>query len=191
MNPDAILIPIQNGVVNPSDIFNQYLFDFEKSSQSAGWMKELNEEHIPETDEYGISSFVYKRKRPFHPERWNAWLSAFPQEIVRSKGFFWLASRPDAAGEWSQAGGIVRHGPAGIWWDAAPHEHWPADPKQRAQIEAEFDGEYGDRRQEIVFIGQHLEPRNRRLVVVVALPVTGHGVDILLVGSRDLNRVRE
>ena len=82
--------------------------------------------------------------------------------VLRSKGFFWLASRPHAAGEWAQAGGIVRHGPAGLWWSDAPREHWPDDPEQRASIEAAFDGEYGDRRQEIVFIGQHLEPGHTR-----------------------------
>ncbi|ASJ73248.1 GTP-binding protein [Granulosicoccus antarcticus] len=78
------------------------------------------------------------------------------ERAISSPG--WLASSPHAAGEWSQAGGIVRHGPVGTWWADVPCEHWPDDPEQRTQIEAEFDGEYGDRRQEIVFIGQDLEP---------------------------------
>lgn len=105
-------------------------------------------------------------RRPFHPARFaEALNNQWPGNVIRSKGFFWLASRPDAAGEWSQAGGIVRHGPAGIWWDAAPREYWPQDPEERARIEAEFEGEYGDRRQEIVFIGQHLEPELTREIL--------------------------
>ena len=86
-------------------------------------------------------------------------------DVLRWKGFFWIASRPDAAGEWSQMGGIVRHGPAGIWWTMAPREHWSQDPEHRARIEDEFDGEYSDRRQEIVFIGQYHEPEQTREIL--------------------------
>ncbi|WP_178075414.1 GTP-binding protein, partial [Pseudomonas sp. 2822-17] len=86
------------GKVSLHSILNTNLFDFEQASQGAGWIKELNEEHVPETDEYGISSFVYKRNRPFHPERWMAWLENWPEDVVRAKGFFWLASRNDKTG---------------------------------------------------------------------------------------------
>ncbi|MCG7868424.1 MAG: hypothetical protein B6D70_11375 [gamma proteobacterium symbiont of Stewartia floridana] len=138
-------------------------FDFTRAAESPGWLAEIRGEHTPETEEYGISSFVYRARRPFHPTRFAQALKAdWPGDILRSKGFFWLASRHDAAGELSQAGGIMRHGPAGIWWAAAPREHWPQEPEYRARIEAEFDGEYGDRRQEIVFIGQHLDPDQTR-----------------------------
>jgi G3E family GTPase len=129
------------------------------STTSPGWFAELRGDHTPETEEYGIGSFVYRARRPFHPARFaEALKSDWPGDVMRSKGFFWLASRPDAAGEWLQAGGVVRHGPAGMWWAAVPDEHWPQEQEHRARIEAMCEGEFGDRRQEIVFIGQHLEP---------------------------------
>lgn len=138
-------------------------FDFERAAQSPGWLAELRGEHTPETEEYGIGSFVYRARRPFHPARFaEALKDEWRGNVLRSKGFFWLATRPDAVGEWAQAGGIVRHGPAGIWWADAPREDWPTDPEQRARIEAEFKGEFGDRRQEIVFIGQNLEADHTR-----------------------------
>lgn len=138
-------------------------FDFDRAAQSPGWLAELRGEHTPETEEYGIGSFVYRARRPFHPARFaQALKNDWHGNVLRSKGFFWLSSRPHAAGEWSQAGGIVRHGPAGIWWADAPRENWPVDSEQRVLIDSEFVGEYGDRRQEIVFIGQNLEPEHTR-----------------------------
>ncbi len=104
LNPEAKIIRTTYGKVALHDILNTRLFDFEKASQSAGWIKELNEEHTPETEEYGISSFVYRRRRPFHPERLMHWLEQWPVEIVRAKGFFWLASRNNMCGLLSQAG---------------------------------------------------------------------------------------
>ncbi|TVQ87584.1 MAG: GTP-binding protein [Chromatiaceae bacterium] len=134
-------------------------FDFSRAAQAPGWLAELRGTHTPETEEYGVSSFVYRARRPFHPARLHAAMQQdWPGNLLRSKGFFWLATRPNLAGEWSQAGGLVRHGAAGYWWAAVPAAHWPADADQRARIEAEFDGPYGDRRQEFVFIGQHLDP---------------------------------
>lgn len=119
--------------------------------------------HTPETEEYGVTSFVYRARRPFHPERFHAAMQQdWPGNLLRSKGFFWLASRHDLAGQWSQAGGLVRHGPAGWWWSTVPRERWPEAPELRSRIEAEFDGDHGDRRQEIVFIGQHLDPASIR-----------------------------
>lgn len=144
-------------------VLNTNRFDFARAARSPGWLAELRGEHTPETEEYGISSFVYRARRPFHPARFaDALKNDWQGNVLRSKGFFWLASRPEAVGEWSQAGGIVRHGPAGIWWADTPREHWPNDPEQHKFIKAEFVGEYGDRRQEIVFIGQNLEPNNTR-----------------------------
>jgi G3E family GTPase len=159
LNRHAEILYASFGKVPLKQVMGTGRFDFVRAAQSPGWLSELRGEHTPETEEYGIGSFVYRARRPFHPARFAAALkNDWPGDVMRSKGFFWLASRPDAAGEWSQAGGVVRHGPAGIWWAAAPREHWPEDPEYRARIESEFDGEYGDRRQEIVFIGQHLEP---------------------------------
>jgi len=138
-------------------------FDFVRAARSPGWLAELRGEHTPETEEYRIGSFVYRARRPFHPARFaEAIKNDWRGNVMRSKGFFWLASRPHAAGEWAQAGGIVRHGPAGIWWADAPRQHWPDDTEQVALIEAEFQGEFGDRRQEIVFIGQNLEEDHTR-----------------------------
>ena len=166
LNRHARIIDASFGKVPLEEVLSTGRFDFARAAQSPGWLAEMRGEHTPETEEYGIGSFVYRARRPFHPARFAAALKHdWPGNVLRSKGFFWLASRPDAAGEWSQAGGIVRHGPAGIWWAAAPREHWPTDPEQVARIEAEFDGEYGDRRQEIVFIGQNLEPERTREIL--------------------------
>lgn len=153
LNPDAIIIPIENGKVSPSEILNLNLFDFEQASQGAGWIKELNEEHVPETEEYGISSFVYKRKRPFHPERWYAWLTNFPQEIVRSKGFFWLATRNDMAGLLSQAGSSLQLQGAGHWISSLPKSEQEQLRKEDPSIAARWDEVHGDRQTEMVWIG--------------------------------------
>ncbi|AHF04677.1 hypothetical protein MARPU_13130 [Marichromatium purpuratum 984] len=166
LNRHARILDASFGKVPLDQVIGTGRFDFARAARSPGWLAEMRGEHTPETEEYGIGSFVYRARRPFHPTRFAAALQTdWPGNVLRSKGFFWLASRPDAAGEWSQAGGIVRHGPAGIWWAAAPREHWPTDPEQRARIMAEFDGEYGDRRQEIVFIGQNLEPEQTREIL--------------------------
>lgn len=157
MNPDAILIPINKGVVPPSEILNQNLFDFEQASQSAGWIKELNEEHVPETDEYGISSFVYRRKRPFHPERWNAWLNEFPQEIIRSKGFFWLATRNKMAGLLSQAGNSLQFQGAGYWIAALSKAEQRQVMAEDETIAARWDDVHGDRQTEMVWIGLDMD----------------------------------
>ncbi len=166
LNRHAEVIYASFGNVKLNQVMGTGRFDFERAAQSPGWLAEIRGEHTPETEEYGIGSFVYRARRPFHPARFaKALETQWPGNVLRSKGFFWLASRLDAAGEWSQAGGIMRHGPAGIWWAAAPSEHWPEDPQFRARIKAEFEGEYGDRRQEIVFIGQHLDPDQTREIL--------------------------
>ena len=115
LNPDARIIESTFGKVAPSEILNTKIFNYEKASQSAGWAKELAGEHTPETEEYGITSFVYRRDRPFHPERFSECIKREWPGVVRSKGFFWLASRPRLAGMWSQAGGSCRTEPAGFW----------------------------------------------------------------------------
>lgn len=157
MNPDAEIIMTEFGRVEPSKLLNRSLFDFEKSSQGAGWIKELNEEHTPETEEYGITSFVYRRKRPFHPERWYAWLSSFPQEIVRSKGFFWLATRPNMAGLLSQAGASIMFQAAGQWIASLPKNEQQALFAEDPTLHQRWDEVYGDRQTELVFIGLDMD----------------------------------
>ena len=163
LNRHAHIVQASFAQVPLAEVIDTGRFDFARAANAPGWLAELRGTHTPETEEYGVGSFVYCARRPFHPGRFHAAMQRdWPGNLLRSKGFFWLASRPDWAGEWSQAGGLVRHGPAGLWWDAAPREHWPEDPAQRARIEADFAGPYGDRRQEIVFIGQHLDPLDMR-----------------------------
>ncbi|MDI2587880.1 GTP-binding protein [Psychrobacillus sp. NEAU-3TGS] len=153
MNPDAEIHTIANGVIDTSVLLDRHLFDFEKASSGAGWIKELNEEHIPETEEYGISSFVYKRKRPFHPKRWEQWLNSFPQEVVRSKGFFWLASRNNMAGLISQAGASLQFQGAGYWIATLPIAQQQQIFEEDNTVSSRWDDKYGDRQTEIVIIG--------------------------------------
>ncbi len=157
MNPDAEIIPIEFGRVDPAKILNRELFDFDKASQGAGWIKELNEEHVPETDEFGITSFVYRRKRPFHPVRWNEWLTGFPQEIVRSKGFFWLATRPNMAGLISQAGSSIIFQGAGQWIAALPKAQQKLVFADDPELLERWDDKHGDRQTELVFIGLDMD----------------------------------
>ncbi|MEW5323454.1 GTP-binding protein [Geobacillus thermoleovorans] len=153
LNPEAVIIPATFGQVPLDSILNTHLFDFEKASQSAGWIKELNEEHTPETEQYGISSFVYRRKRPFHPERLMNWLEHWPTEVVRAKGFIWLASWNDWCVLLSQAGTSISIQAAGRWMASYPEE----DIKQLLQEEEawreKWDDTYGDRLTELVLIG--------------------------------------
>lgn len=157
MNPDAEIILTEFGKVKPSQLLNRNLFDFEKSSQGAGWIKELNEEHVPETEEYGITSFVYRRNRPFHPARWQEWLSHLPSEIVRSKGFFWLATRPDMAGLLSQAGASITFQGAGQWIAALPKRQQQQILEEDPELLRRWDEQHGDRQTELVFIGLDME----------------------------------
>jgi G3E family GTPase len=145
LNPDAKLIRSTFSVVPNREILNTKLFDYEKASQSAGWAKELAGEHTPETEEYGISSFVYRSDRPFHPERFSRCIESEWPGVVRSKGFFWLASRSRIAGSWSQAGGSCQTEPAGYW--VAPGEEGQMITSRDVSIKG---------RQEIVLIGMNM-----------------------------------
>jgi G3E family GTPase len=153
LNPEAKIIQTAFGQVPLDEILNTHLFDFEKASQAAGWIKELNEEHTPETEEYGISSFVYRRRRPFHPERFMNWLENWPVEVVRAKGFFWLASRNDMCGLLSQAGTSIMIQGAGEWVAVYPEEERQQILKEDPELLAKWDETYGDRMTELVFIG--------------------------------------
>ena len=155
LNPDAKLIETDFGRVELADVLGTGRFDIDKAETHPLWYKELHgfRNHVPETEEYGIRSFVYREKRPFHPGKLQAFLDRPWPGVVRSKGFFWLATRPHYVGEISQAGAIVRTGKMGLWWTAVPKEQWPRDPGFEKNIAPYIDPVWGDRRQEIVFIG--------------------------------------
>ncbi len=159
LNTHAKIIPIIKGRVNIDDVLNTELFDFEQASQAPGWLKEMRGDHIPETEEYGISSFSYLARRPFYPQKFYEFLHSTEHygKLIRSKGFFWLGSRLEYAGQWSQAGGIARYGFAGKFWKSVPKEHWPTEKEYLESIEESWAEPFGDMRQELVFIGQGLD----------------------------------
>jgi len=164
LNPEARIIPSNHSKVNLRDVINTGLFDFDKAESSAGWIKELENEHVPETEEYGIGSFVYRRKKPFHPERFLDYIKTkFPSNIIRSKGLFWIASRSDQALVWSTAGGSVKTDPAGVWWASMPFTeriNYSAFVNNQQHIESDWGVDFGDRKIELVFIGQNLDVKS-------------------------------
>ncbi|MED5340913.1 MAG: zinc metallochaperone GTPase ZigA [Pseudomonadota bacterium] len=159
LNTSAKIIPIANGNVEIDNVLNTGLFDFERAQQAPGWLQEMRGEHVPETEEYGIGSFSYEARRPFHPEKFHNFLHSTEKygKLIRSKGYFWLATRPQFAGQWSQAGGIARYGFAGLFWKAVPEQDWPEDKDYLASIKRMWVEPFGDMRQELVFIGQGLD----------------------------------
>jgi G3E family GTPase len=161
LNPTAKIIQSEFGKVDLKNVLNTRLFDFEEAQNSAGWQKELEGgNHSPETEEYGISSFVFRNYRPFHPERfWNYLSNQYPNSIIRSKGLFWLASRPDVAISFSQAGGSSRIESAGVWWASMEFSErikYPSFIDNKSYIEEKWDKKWGDRLTELVFIGQDM-----------------------------------
>lgn len=155
LNPVARIVRAEFGRVPLFEVLDTCSFDFDKAAAAPGWLAELRGEHVPETEEYGIASFVYRARRPFHPERlWqfmsdpDAW-----KPVLRSKGFVWLATRMTFAGIWAQAGGAVSLDGGGTWWAAVPPSEWPDDAEEREQAARDSVEPWGDRRQELVFIG--------------------------------------
>ena len=159
LNTDAKIVPITQGQVNIDEVLSTGLFNFERAQQAPGWLKEMRGEHVPETEEYGIGSFSYQARRPFHPEKFHEFLHSTDKygKLIRSKGYFWLATRPEFAGQWSQAGGIARYGFGGMFWKAVSKKNWPTDEEYLASIEKQWVEPFGDMRQELVFIGQGLD----------------------------------
>ena len=160
LNPSARIIESTYSKVAPEIILNTGLFNFEEAEQSAGWIEELQkDEHTPETEEYGISSFVFKSKKPLDPERFLNFAQEFPKSIIRSKGLFWLSSRPEQALVWGQAGGSLKAHSAGVWWSSMPIKkriQYPSYIENQDIIEEHWDKTFGDRKNEIVFIGQEV-----------------------------------
>jgi len=160
LNPSARVIESSFGKIPLAEILNTGLFDFEKASEMESWKEERENEHTPETEEYGISSFVFTAKAPFHPERfWTFLNDQWPINIIRSKGVFWIASRPDEALNWNQAGGSLRVDKAGAWWCSMPYGErirYAAFVDNQATIERRWDKQFGDRFNELVIIGQEL-----------------------------------
>ena len=159
LNAQAEVIPMVMGEVPLHKILDTGRFDFERAAQAPGWLQEIRGEHVPETEEYGIASSAYRARRPFHPERFfnfieRPWTNG---KLLRSKGFFWLASKYQEAGSWSQAGGLMRYGFAGRWWRFVPHDQWPQDAQTKAEILQKWLPDTADCRQDLVFIGQHID----------------------------------
>lgn len=162
LNPGAKVIRSEFSKVAPNEILNTQLFDFEEAQSSAGWQKELEGgEHVPETEEYGIGSFVFRDKRPFHPQRfWDYINQQWHSNIIRSKGLFWIASRKDDALNWSQAGGSLKADRAGVWWCSMSYGeriNYAGFLENQQAIESKWDKQFGDRQNELVIIGQDLE----------------------------------
>ncbi|WP_433704132.1 GTP-binding protein [Paraburkholderia sacchari] len=174
INPRAVQVVSRHGQVPLAEVLDTGRFDFDAAASAPGWLTSLHEhdhDHDDggashhahsEADEYGIGNFVYRARKPFHPERLWALLNQEWKGVLRSKGFFWLATRNDVAGSLSQAGGVCRHGPAGTWWAAQPREDWPQDAELEKEIAADWfgdanDARIGDRRQELVMIGVDID----------------------------------
>ena len=169
LNPRARIETSRFGQVALDKVLDTGLFDFDEAQKAPGWLQELRGEHVPESEAYNIASFVYRARRPFHPQRFFALINTEWQGVIRSKGFFWLASRPTEAGSWSQAGAVCRHGLAGKWWAAVPREEWPSDPETEEFIMQNWDLHVGDARQELVLIGIDMQQEQLRAALDACL----------------------
>lgn len=159
LNPDARIIETDHGRVDGARIFDTGLFDFDKAHLHPMWAKELYgfNDHIPETEEYGVSSFVYRARRPFHPQRIHDVLNGPLPGVIRAKGHFWIATRPDWLAEFSLAGALSSVSPLGQWWATVPEDRRPDHPQAIAYLTQHWQEPYGDRRQELVFIGAGMD----------------------------------
>ncbi|MGB2294874.1 MAG: zinc metallochaperone GTPase ZigA [Candidatus Puniceispirillum sp.] len=159
LNAKAKIIETTLSQVDLGDVMDTGLFNLEEAQEHPLWAQELYhfKDHVPETEEYGITSFVYRARAPFDPAKLHAFFNQEWPGVVRAKGFFWLASRPEFVGEVSQAGAFVRHQGIGRWWAEVPRERWPEGADFENVLNTYWDDDYGDRRQEMVFIGLSAE----------------------------------
>lgn len=159
LNPVARLIETDQSRVPLGEVLETRLFDFERAHQHPLWAQELYgfRDHVPETEEYGVSSFVYRARAPFHPARVHAALNGALPGVIRAKGHFWIATRPDWVAEFSLAGAVSSVTPLGRWWAGVPRDRWPGDPDSRERMAENWREPWGDRRQELVFIGAGLD----------------------------------
>lgn len=164
LNPEADLICTSQSEVDLDRILDTRRFNYEKAQEHPLWFKELYgaADHRPETEEYGIRSFVYRARRPFHPEKFHRFIDSAWPGVIRAKGHFWLATRPSWVGELSHAGALVKHSAMGFWWANIPEARWPDSEEWRASIKRNWDDVYGDRRQELVFIGADMDEADLR-----------------------------
>ena len=171
LNPDARLIETDHSRVDPEAIFDTGLFDFDLAAEHPLWAKELYgfAHHTPETEEYGITSFVYRARAPFHPGRIHAVLNGDLPGVIRAKGHFWLATRPNWVAEFSLAGAVSSVSPLGGWWASVPRERWPTHPDALREVASKWQEPWGDRRQEIVFIGHGMDEAAIRACLDAAL----------------------
>jgi len=165
LNPHALIVNSEFGQVPLDCLLNTRRFDFDRAAQAPGWLQTLRGEHHPESEEYGIRSFVYRARRPFHPQRFWEVVNHQLDGVIRSKGYFWLASRPDYAAIWSQAGAVARQGYAGRWWVSVPRMDWPQDADSLNFIAEQWQEGIGDARQELVFIG--IEMDEKRIIAAL------------------------
>jgi G3E family GTPase len=164
LNSEADIIEANHSRVPFDRVLDTGRFNFEKAQQHPLWYKELYgfAEHVPETEEYGVTNFVYRVRRPFDPVKFDKFIHEPWPGVIRAKGHFWLATRPQWLGEISQAGSIIRTQALGFWWASVPLDRWPDDPFWRKKLRADWNGVYGDRRQEIVFIGTGMDETSIR-----------------------------
>ena len=180
LNASARIVETTEGRAPLKEILDTGRFDFENAHRHPLWFKELNgfKDHMPETEEYGIRSFVYRARAPFEPAKLHAFFNRTWPNVVRAKGFFWVATRPEWCGEVSMAGALVRHNAAGLWWAAVPKARWPEDPDHVAMIRRRWSEPFGDRKQEIVFIGtrdmDEAAIRASLDLCLLPLPQSGH-----------------
>ncbi|TPV93184.1 MAG: GTP-binding protein [Myxococcales bacterium FL481] len=164
LNPGAKVLTATQGQVPLDHVLDTGLFDYDTAASSAGWIRELNREHTPETEAYGISSFTYRSSQPFDAEK--LWAFLHDEEnwrgVLRSKGFFWVAADHRVAYEWAQAGGVSSVNPGGMWWAAVPRTHWHQPDGERPDQQPGWHPRYGDRVQQVVFIGQGLDEAGLR-----------------------------
>ncbi len=161
-NPGAEIVTAAHGRVPLDRVLGTGRFDFARAQQAAGWVQALSGHHLPESEEFGIRSFVWRARRPLHPARFKALIESDLPGVIRATGFFWLATRLPWAGSWQLAGRIGRHEAAGLWWAAQPPERWPDDPDWRRMVGDLWQEPWGDRRQEIVLIGSGMDEASLR-----------------------------